>query len=87
MAPRALHPRSGNTTNQTIAIKHTSAINDLMRVPTSFLMRVHQAATVVSRFDGSTTATSSNPSTTRTTSGTTKRTTAAVYQRDMAALG
>src|SRR5712691_831684 len=73
-------PMSGNTINRTITANNTRAINDLKNISTSCRMRVHQAATVGSRFDGSTSATSSSPSATTTTSGTTRRTTAGVYQ-------
>ncbi len=73
------HPKRRNKTN-TIAARNTSAINDLMNRSTSRRMRVHQAATLVSRFDGSTSAISNSPSTTTTTTSGRRRITAAVYQ-------
>jgi len=75
------HRKRRSTTNHTIAARNTRAINDLINTSTSRRMRVHQAATVVSRLEGSTTAISSSPRTTATTNGMTRRTTVAVYQR------
>ena len=51
--------------NHTMTPRHASPIAALTQISASRRIRLHQAATLVSRFDGSTSAMISSPSTTK----------------------